>query len=151
MKVSMLPRTDAISGIGQIFPAGCPSRTVLDHVTSKWGVLILVALADGPQRWSELRRRAQGISEKMLAQTLKTLDGDGFVHREAQTVIPPRVDYSLTARGEEVAALLTPLLLWVGQHAEEILADTPVPATQPEVAIRTEGAPGPAMQSVAIR
>ena len=54
-----------------IFPAGCPSRTVLDHVSSKWGVLILVALSKGPHRWSELRRRAEGISEKMLAQTLR--------------------------------------------------------------------------------
>ena len=57
----------------EVFPAACPSRVVLDHVTSKWGILVLVALADGPQRWSELRRRAEGISEKMLAQTLRTL------------------------------------------------------------------------------
>lgn len=105
-----------------IFPAGCPSRVVLDHVTSKWGVLILVSLADGPQRWSELRRRAQGVSEKMLAQTLKTLERDGFVHRDAQPVIPPRVDYSLTDRGEELAALLVPLVSWVAAHAEEVLA-----------------------------
>ena len=104
-----------------IFPAGCPSRTVLDHVTSKWGVLILVALSEGPQRWSELRRRAQGISEKMLAQTLKTLEADGFVRRVAQPVIPPRVDYSLTGRGEELAALLLPLVAWVAEHAEAIV------------------------------
>jgi DNA-binding HxlR family transcriptional regulator len=104
-----------------IFPAGCPSRTVLDHVTSKWGVLILVALAEGPQRWSELRRRAEGISEKMLAQTLKTLEADGFVRRDAQPVIPPRVDYSLTGRGHELAALLLPLVAWVAEHAEEIV------------------------------
>ncbi len=87
----------------------------------------------------------------MFAQTLKTLDGDGFVHREAQTVIPPRVDYSLTARGEKVAALLTPLLLWVGQHAEEILADTPDPAARPDLPVRTEGEQDKPMQSVAIR
>ncbi len=105
-----------------IFPAGCPSRVVLDHVTSKWGVLILVSLADGPQRWSELRRRAQGVSEKMLAQTLKTLERDGFVHRDAQPVIPPRVDYSLTERGKELTALLVPLVNWVAVHAEEVLA-----------------------------
>ena len=59
---------------GEVFAAACPSRVVLDHVTSKWGVLVLVALADGPQRWSELRRRAEGVSEKMLAQTLRTLE-----------------------------------------------------------------------------
>ena len=60
MKVST--PVDSFPSAGGIFPAGCPSRTVLDHVTSKWGVLILVALSEGPQRWSELRRRAQGIS-----------------------------------------------------------------------------------------
>jgi DNA-binding HxlR family transcriptional regulator len=104
-----------------VFPSGCPSRTVLDHVTSKWGVLILVSLAEGPQRWSALRRRTEGISEKMLAQTLKTLERDGFVHRDAQPVIPPRVDYSLTDRGRELVALLVPLVAWVVEHAEEIV------------------------------
>ncbi len=106
---------------GGIFPAGCPSRTLLDHVTSKWGVLVLVSLAEGSHRWSDLRRRAEGISEKMLAQTLKTLEADGLVDREQQPVMPPRVDYSLTPRGEELAAVLVPLLRWVGDHAEEII------------------------------
>ena len=96
MTVSTGPSFPPLQGADGIFPAGCPSRTVLDHVSSKWGVLILVALWNGPQRWSELRRRAEGISEKMLAQTLKTLEGDGFLRRDAQPVIPPRVDYSLT-------------------------------------------------------
>jgi DNA-binding HxlR family transcriptional regulator len=84
MKVSTPAKVPAFPFADGIFPAGCPSRTVLDHVTSKWGVLILVALSEGPQRWSELRRRAEGISEKMLAQTLKTLEADGLVHRDAQ-------------------------------------------------------------------
>ncbi|GAA5126416.1 helix-turn-helix domain-containing protein [Haloechinothrix salitolerans] len=106
-----------------VFPAKCPSRVVLDHVTSKWGVLILVALSEGPQRWGELRRRAEGISEKMLAQTLKTLERDGFVDRHPEPVIPPRVDYSLTERGHELAALLLPLVSWVAEHAEEIVSD----------------------------
>lgn len=121
MKVS----TSAVPAIARfpdgLFPAGCPSRIVLDHVTSKWGLLILVSLADGPHRWSELRRRAEGISEKMLAQTLKTLENDGFIRRDAQPVIPPRVDYSLTDRGEELTALLLPLVGWVVEHAEEIV------------------------------
>jgi DNA-binding HxlR family transcriptional regulator len=94
---------------------------VLDHVTSKWGVLILVALDDGAQRWSDLRRRAEGISEKMLAQTLKILERDGLVHREAQPSIPPRVDYSLTPRGRELTAHLLPLVAWVGENADEIM------------------------------
>jgi DNA-binding HxlR family transcriptional regulator len=104
-----------------VFPAGCPSRTVLDHVTSKWGVLILLALSEGEQRWSDLRRRAEGISEKMLAQTLKTLERDGLVRRAAQPVIPPRVDYSLTERGYELSALLVPLVAWAFENAEDIV------------------------------
>ncbi|MDQ0862501.1 winged helix-turn-helix transcriptional regulator [Arthrobacter globiformis] len=122
MKVSTPAKVPAFPFADGIFPAGCPSRTVLDHVTSKWGVLLLVALSEGPQRWSELRRRAEGISEKMLAQTLKTLEADGFVSRDAQPVIPPRVDYSLTSRGEELSALLLPLVAWVAEHAEAIVS-----------------------------
>jgi DNA-binding HxlR family transcriptional regulator len=105
----------------RVLPSGCPSRVVLDHVTSKWGVLVLVALSGETLRWGELRRRAQGISEKMLAQTLRTLEADGLVHRDAHPVIPPRVDYSLTSRGRELAALLLPLVEWTVAHAEEIL------------------------------
>lgn len=114
------PQAPAAAG-GAVFPANCPSRTLLDHVTSKWGVLILVALADGQQRWSELRRRAEGVSEKMLAQTLKTLERDGLVHREARPTIPPRVDYSLTPRGRELTGHLMPLFGWVQENAEEII------------------------------
>lgn len=104
-----------------ILPAGCPSRVVLDHVTSKWGVLVIVVLSGGTLRWGELRRRAQGISEKMLAQTLKILEHDGLVHRDAHPVIPPHVDYSLTDRGRELAALLLPLVHWAVTNANEIL------------------------------
>lgn len=111
-------RTDFADGV---FQAGCPSRTVLDHITSKWGVLILAALSEGEQRWSELRRRAEGISEKMLAQTLKTLERDGLVLRKARPVIPPHVDYSLTDRGYELTGLLVPLVTWAYDNADEIL------------------------------
>ena len=108
-----------------VFPAGCPSRTVLDHITSKWGVLILLALSEGEQRWSDLRRRAEGISEKMLAQTLKTLERDGLVTRTAQPVIPPRVDYSLTGRGYDLSALLVPLVAWAFENADDIIKGQP--------------------------
>ena len=121
MKVSAAGVLSPLQGADGIFPAGCPSRRVLDHVSSKWGVLILVALWNGPQRWSELRRRAEGISEKMLAQTLKTLEADGFLHRDAQRVIPPRVDYSLSDRGRELVAVLLPLVTWIAEHADEIV------------------------------
>src|SRR6185312_3186237 len=100
---------------GGYAPAACPSRTVLEHVTSKWGVLILVALVDGTQRWSELRRRVEGVSEKM---PLQTLEADGLVLREAHPVIPPHVDYSLTSLGADLVKRLLPLLEWIGEHAE---------------------------------
>lgn len=98
------------------FAAGCASRVVLDHVTSKWGVLVLVALAERSMRWGELHRYVEGISEKMLAQTLKALEGDGFVRRESHGTVPPRVDYSLTALGTELGEVLIPLVRWVGQN-----------------------------------
>jgi DNA-binding HxlR family transcriptional regulator len=104
-----------------VFAANCPSRRVLDHVTSKWGVLVIVALAQSPMRWGALRRRIEGVSEKMLAQTLRTLEADGFVLREAQPTIPPRVDYSLTPLGRSLAARLIPLVTWVGNNADEIV------------------------------
>ncbi|POH69578.1 transcriptional regulator [Cryobacterium sp. TMN-39-2] len=103
-----------------VFAAGCASRVVLDHVTSKWGVLVIVALTETSLRWGELRRGIEGISEKMLAQTLRTLEADGLVHRDAQPTIPPRVDYSLTDRGHELAAHLLPLVRWVGVNAGDI-------------------------------
>ncbi|MEV7974295.1 helix-turn-helix domain-containing protein [Cellulomonas sp. NPDC089187] len=106
-----------------VLQQGCPSRTVLDHISSKWGVLVLVALAERGQRWGELRRSVEGISEKMLASILRTLEQDGLVHREAQPTIPPRVDYSLTTLGEELATVLLPLVAWVAQNATRIVSD----------------------------
>ncbi len=89
---------------GELFAAECPSRDVFRHVTSLWGVLALIALRDaGMLRFSELRRRADGVSEKMLAQTLKTLEADGFVSREALPVVPPHVEYRLTPLGRQVS------------------------------------------------
>lgn len=128
MAVSTSANLSSISTDG-VFLAGCPSRTVLEHVTSKWGFLLLVALSEGEQRWSALRRRADGISEKMLAQTLKTLERDGLVSRHAQATIPPRVDYSLTDRGHELSTLLVPLADWAVQNAEDILSGQDSTAT----------------------
>ncbi|MFE9856739.1 winged helix-turn-helix transcriptional regulator [Streptomyces sp. NPDC005780] len=90
----------------------CPSRLVLEHVTSRWGVLVLAALLERSYRFSELRREVGGVSEKMLAQTLQTLERDGFVDRDAKPVIPPRVDYSLTDLGREAAEQVWALARW---------------------------------------
>ncbi len=107
-----------------VLPSACPSRIVLDHVTSKWGVLVLVALSERTLRWGELRRVVEGISEKMLASTLRTLEQDGLVDREAQPTIPPRVDYSLTPLGRELSDRLLPLMQWILGNAEAIVSRT---------------------------
>lgn len=101
----------------------CPSRVVLDHITSRWGVLVLFALTDGTKRWGELRHGIDGISEKMLASTLRTLVADGIVHRESQPTVPPHVDYRLTQRGAELMEHMLPLLAWVADNAAEIVTD----------------------------
>ncbi|MFB4197406.1 winged helix-turn-helix transcriptional regulator [Streptomyces carpaticus] len=101
--------------------AECPSRAVLEHVTSRWGVLVLALLLDEESlRFGELRRTISGISEKMLAQTLQTLERDGFVHRAAHAVIPPRVDYSLTDLGREAAAHVWQLARWVERRLPDV-------------------------------
>ena len=106
---------------GDLFAQQCPSREVLKHVTSRWGVLVLVALLDGTLRFSDLRRRIGGVSEKMLAQTLQWLEGDGFVLRTAYPVVPPHVEYSLTPLGREVSARVEGLADWIELNLGSIL------------------------------
>ncbi|MBL0696936.1 helix-turn-helix domain-containing protein [Comamonas sp. JC664] len=106
---------------GDLYAPACPSRGVLDHVTSRWGVLVLIALMDGTRRFSELRRRVAGVSEKMLSQTLQALEQDGFVLREVHPVIPPHVDYSLTPLGEEVATRVEALAEWIEDSMPRIM------------------------------
>lgn len=104
-----------------VFDEACPTRVVLDHVMSKWGVLVLIALTEGTIRWGELRRTVGGISEKMLASTLRTLEKDGFVARTAYPEVPPRVEYSLTPLGDELMERMMPLMAWIGVHAGDIV------------------------------
>jgi DNA-binding HxlR family transcriptional regulator len=106
------------------FSDGCPTRTVLDHVMGKWGILVLLALSDGTQRWGVLRRNVSGISEKMLASTLKTLEQDGLVQRTAYPEVPPRVEYALTPRGRDLMTRVIPLMEWVADNAADIVART---------------------------
>jgi DNA-binding HxlR family transcriptional regulator len=100
----------------------CPHRLVLEHVTSRWGVLVLIQLLERPYRFSELRRAIGRVSEKMLTQTLQTLERDGLVHRDAKPVIPPRVDYSLTDLGREAAERIRDLALWTERRMTDVLA-----------------------------
>jgi DNA-binding HxlR family transcriptional regulator len=87
---------------GELLSTDCPCREVLKHVTSPWGVLLLIVLMGGVRRFSELRRMVGGVSEKMLSQTLKRLEADGLVHRKSYETVPPHVEYSLTPLGRTV-------------------------------------------------
>lgn len=106
---------------GNLFAEQCPSREVLKHVTSRWGVLVLVALLAGTHRFSDLRRKVSGVSEKMLAQTLQWLEGDGFVLRRSYPVVPPHVEYSLTPLGQEVGLRVQGLADWIELNLPSIL------------------------------
>lgn len=105
-----------------VFAKACPSRGTLEHVTGRWGGLTLCALHEGSLRFNELRRRVDGVSEKMLSQTLHALERDGLVHREAQPTNPPRVDYELTPLGHGVAERLMGLVDFVESRMGDVLA-----------------------------
>ena len=104
-----------------VMAGGCPSRAVLEHVTSRWGALTLAALTTEPARFGELRRCIDGISDKMLSQTLKSLEADALVVRQVQSSLPPHVDYALTPAGEKVAEAVQALILSVYDVMPEVL------------------------------
>jgi len=106
---------------GEVFSDKCPSREILKHVTNRWGGLVLVALLQGMHRFSDLRRKLSGVSEKMLAQTLQTLEQDGFILRVSYPVVPPHVEYSLTPLGEELAKQVELLVDWIEINLPRIL------------------------------
>ena len=108
---------------GDVYAPECPSRALLDHVSSRWGVLVLVLLLDRPHRFSELAGTILGVSDKMLSQTLKVLVADGFVQRVVATDTPVRVSYELTPNGHEVATRLAELVEWLQEHVGAVLAE----------------------------
>ena len=107
---------------GNVLAADCPSRLVLQHMTSRWGTLVMIALLTGTHRFSALRRKVGGVSERMLAQTLQLLEADGMVARQAHNVVPPHVDYSLTPLGQAAAGHLVALTGWIEGNLPQILA-----------------------------
>jgi DNA-binding HxlR family transcriptional regulator len=122
-KASLEPAVAAKTPVAAKYDIGeamCPYRLVLEHVTSRWGVLVLIELLDRPYRFSELRRAIGRVSEKMLTQTLQTLERDGLVHRDAKPVIPPRVDYSLTGLGREAAEQVRALAVWTKDRMDDV-------------------------------
>ncbi|MCZ3384784.1 MULTISPECIES: winged helix-turn-helix transcriptional regulator [Kosakonia] len=123
MKTQLRPQTlSEQMRDGNLFAEQCPSRDVLKHVTSRWGVLILVALREGTHRFSDLRRKMGGVSEKMLAQSLQWLEQDGFINRVSYPVVPPHVEYSLTPLGEQVSEKVAALADWIELNIEQVLA-----------------------------
>ncbi len=107
---------------GDCFQSECPARHVFDHVTGRWGGLVLTGLLPGRLRFSALRARVGGVSEKMLAQTLRALEGDGLLVRMQYAEVPPRVEYELTAAGLEVARRLHELISWLEEHVRDLIA-----------------------------
>jgi DNA-binding HxlR family transcriptional regulator len=112
--------------VADVFARDCGSRAAFEVVTSKWASLALLALGEGSYRFNALRRRVEGVSEKMLSQTLQALERDGMVTRDVVTTIPPRVEYALTPLGEGVAEKLRALAdLLEGAAAEGALGQAP--------------------------
>ena len=108
--------------LGKVLATDCPSRGILSHLTNRWGTLVMVALATGPHRFAELRRKVGGVSERMLSQTLKEPEADGFVLRTAHPVVPPHVDYELTPLGVEAAGHVVALVGWIEGALPRIMA-----------------------------
>lgn len=104
------------------FAATCPSRQVLDRIGDRWAILIVLALDDGPLRFSQVRDRVAGISEKMLSQHTKELVRHGLMTRTQHATIPPRVDYELTPLGCDLARTLLMLERWTREHTGEVLS-----------------------------
>ena len=106
---------------GDLYSIGCPCRDVLDLIGSKWSVLIIGRLEEGPHRFGELRRAVPGITQKMLTQTLRRLEEDGMVHREVLAEMrPPRVEYSLTDLGHTITEPLEAIRIWTEQHLPDV-------------------------------
>jgi DNA-binding HxlR family transcriptional regulator len=98
----------------------CPVRDVLDHIGDRWSVLALIALSNRTHRFTELQRAIGDVSKRMLAQTLRQLERDGFVSRKVHPCVPPKVEYSLTALGTSLVDVIEKLVGWAEEHHEQV-------------------------------
>lgn len=103
------------------YAATCPTRQLLDRISDKWVVLVLSLLEDGPKRFSVLKREIDGISQKMLSQTLRALEQDGLLTRRAFPTVPVTVEYELTALGRSLNVALTPVIEWAVANMNRVL------------------------------
>ncbi|MCM4081735.1 winged helix-turn-helix transcriptional regulator [Paractinoplanes hotanensis] len=104
------------------YARNCPSRQILDRIGDTWSVLVVMMLADGPQRYTALSRRIEGVSPKMLTQTLRGLERDGLIGRTVHAEVPPRVDYELTTLGRSLLSLVGALENWAETHIDDVQA-----------------------------
>ena len=107
---------------GNVLASACPSRQILQHLTSRWGALVLVSLHSGTKRFSELRRSIDGVSERMLTKTLQELEADGMLIRKSYNTAPPQVDYTLTEFGAQASNKMFELVDWLETNLDGILA-----------------------------
>ncbi|MCU1682535.1 MAG: HxlR family transcriptional regulator [Amycolatopsis sp.] len=103
------------------FDKNCPTRQLLDRIGDQWTVLIIGAVSAGPLRFTEIGKRVEGISQKVLTQTLRSLVRDGMLTRTAYATIPPRVDYELTDLGRDLVAPLAMLTTWAQDHMDQVV------------------------------
>jgi DNA-binding HxlR family transcriptional regulator len=114
-----LERTLELASLGQ--QEACPLREVLDRIGDKWSVLVVLCLSEGTLRFSALRRRVEGVSQRMLTETLRQLERDGIVRRTVYAEVPVRVEYALTELGETLIAPLASLAAWAEQNRAAIV------------------------------
>ncbi|MBE9605130.1 helix-turn-helix transcriptional regulator [Acetobacteraceae bacterium H6797] len=113
---------NSIANMPNTYAANCPTRLVLDRIADKWAVLLLGLLAERTLRFNELRRHIEGLSQKVLSQTLKSLERDGLVHRKAIATVPVTVEYSITPLGRTLAQTVDGIRLWAEAHIGEVQA-----------------------------
>ena len=97
---------------GDVYAKNCPTRLLLDRIADKWTVLLLTTLSAGPMRFNALKRRVEGVSQKMLSQTLRQLERDGLVTRSVEATVPVSVTYAITPLGETLVEALQPVIDW---------------------------------------
>lgn len=112
--------TASPDGRFDVLVAACPTRQVINRVGDRWSLLVLYALEGGTLRYQELRRAVDGVSQKMLTQTLRTLERDGLVHREIYASVPPKVEYSLTPLGASLSETIAAIRSWAYGHMDQI-------------------------------
>ena len=104
-----------------VYNSDCPSQSILALIGGKWSMLILCSLRAGPRRTHQIKRRLEGVSSKMLTQTLRELERHGIVHRQDHAEVPPRVEYSLTPLGHSLVKVIDDVKAWTETHAPDVM------------------------------